>query len=372
MISYKEKVKGSLFISSFLETIAFFNGIWEFNYGKTINSVKDGIIMNYFFINHFQMLGGIENLNMSIYKSSDDTILILATLEAVLNGGGEINYINSYLKYYPKLKEEIRKSGLGTLNSLEKLRVNRSIKAIEYNSNLGGNGCAIRTGPIGLLYHDDIDKVCEEALIASLTTHHYPLGYLGGIVSALFTYFAINDINPFLWSLRLVEMYETKYFHKIIAKYSEVNNKIDDYFIYWKKYNELRLSKMEYRNLPIFLNPIDKINDYLQYSSVQYLTKSKGYDRLGGSGLEGPIIAYDNFLLSAIPDNKMKINIKNPIFDWNTFIYNNIFFFGDNDSISAISGFWFGAYNGLDKCPIDKVEKLEFFSELNNLIKKFK
>ena len=46
-------------------------------------------------------------------------------------------------------------------------------------------------------YYKDYDKVCEEALIASLVTHNYPMGYLSGIISALFTAYAINNINPF-------------------------------------------------------------------------------------------------------------------------------------------------------------------------------
>ena len=33
-ISYKNKVKGCLLLSSFLETVAYFNAKWEFNYGN--------------------------------------------------------------------------------------------------------------------------------------------------------------------------------------------------------------------------------------------------------------------------------------------------------------------------------------------------
>jgi hypothetical protein len=104
-ISYKNKVEGCLYISSLLETFGFFNTKWEFNYGNKIDTIKEGVIMNYFFIHQYTMLGGIEKIDITKLNSSDDTILMLATCEAVNNGGGELNYIKSYLKYYEELKD---------------------------------------------------------------------------------------------------------------------------------------------------------------------------------------------------------------------------------------------------------------------------
>ena len=105
-ISYKNKVKGCLYISSFLETFGFFNRKWEFNYGSAINTINDGVIMNYLFIQDFMSIGGIDLIDITKLNSSDDTILMLATCEAVNNGGGVDNYIKSYLKYYDELKKE--------------------------------------------------------------------------------------------------------------------------------------------------------------------------------------------------------------------------------------------------------------------------
>jgi len=372
-ISYKNKVKGCLLLSSFLETVAYFNAKWEFNYGNKIDTIKEGVIMNYFFINHYQMMGGLENMDIKSLKSSDDTILILGTCDAIINGGGEKNYIKSYLKYFDLLKEESRQTGIVTLSSLEKVRTTHTIKSIEYSSSHGGNGCAIRTAPIGLKFYNDIDKLCEESLISSLVTHNYPLGYLGGIITALFTSYAVQDINPFEWSIKLTTLYKEKYFHKLISKYSvdNVDKEINEYFIYWEKYNELRLSKMKYRNLPIFINPNYRINDMTKYTSVKYLTQMKGYEKMGGSGLEAVIFAYDNLLLSAKPNSNMIVDIMNPTFDWNVFFYNNVFFFGDNDSISAISGSWYGALKGVDDFLLNKIKDLEFYDKLSLIIKNF-
>lgn len=367
-ILFKNKVEGCLYISSFLETFGFFNSKWEFNYGYKIDTINEGNSMNYFFIYQYTMLGGIEKIDVTKLNSSDDTILLLATCEAVNNGGGEINYINSYLKYYELLKEEKRSSGNATLSSLGKIRLSKSIKSIEYSSNHGGNGCAIRTAPIGLKYWNDYDKVCEEALIASLVTHNYPMGYLGGIIAALFTAYAVNDINPFEWSKKLIILHKENFFIKLISKYSKKNVEIEinDYFLWWEKYNDLRLSKMKYRNLPIFINPKHKFEDLLNYTPIKYLDKMKGYENMGMNGLEAVIIAYDNLLLSTVSDNTNNLN-----FNWYILFFNNVFFFGDNDSIGAISGAWYGALLGIDKFPLDKIKELEFYKELKKNIELF-
>jgi ADP-ribosylarginine hydrolase len=374
-ILFKNKVEGCLYIASFLETFGYFNSKWEFNYGNKIDTINEGNIMNYFFIYHYTMLGGIDKIDITTLNSSDDTILLLATCEAVNNGGGEINYINSYLKYYELLKDNKRSSGNATLSSLEKIRLTKSIKSIEYSTSHGGNGCAIRTAPIGLKYYEDYDKVCEEALIASLVTHNYPIGYLGGIISALFTAYAINNINPFEWSKNLIKLYKKNFFIKLISKYSKKNVEIEinDYFLWWEKYNELRLSKMKYRNLPIFINPKNKFEDLLNYTPIKYHNKMRGYENIGMTGLESVIIAYDNLLLSTIPDNKnnLNIDINNPEFNWYTLFFNNVFFFGDNDSIGAISGAWYGALLGIDKFPLDKIKELEFYQELKKNVELF-
>jgi ADP-ribosylglycohydrolase len=374
-ILFKNKVEGCLYIASFLETFGYFNSKWEFNYDNKIDTINEGNIMNYFFIYQYTMLGGIDKIDITTLNSSDDTILLLATCEAVNNGGGELNYINSYLKYYELLKENKRSSGNATLSSLEKIRLTKSIKSIEYSTSHGGNGCAIRTAPIGLKYYEDYDKVCEEALIASLVTHNYPLGYLGGIISALFTAYAINNINPFEWSKNLIKLHKKNFFIKLISKYSKKNVEIEinDYFLWWEKYNELRLSKMKYRNLPIFINPKNKFEDLLNYTPIKYHNKMRGYENIGMTGLESVIIAYDNLLLSTIPDNKNNLNvdIDNPEFNWYTLFFNNVFFFGDNDSIGAISGAWYGALLGIDKFPLDKIKELEFYQELKKNVELF-
>ena len=55
MVNYKEKIEGCIYLSSFLETLAFFNGKWEFNYGNKTDTITEGLLINYFFLNHYYM-----------------------------------------------------------------------------------------------------------------------------------------------------------------------------------------------------------------------------------------------------------------------------------------------------------------------------
>lgn len=57
-----------------------------------------------------------------------------------------------------------------------------------------GCGGAMRSACIGLVF-DTIDKVVEVSLEAGRITHHNPIGYLGSVVAACFTFYAINKVE---------------------------------------------------------------------------------------------------------------------------------------------------------------------------------
>ena len=69
-----------------------------------------------------------------------------------------------------------------------------------------GNGAAMRVAPIGLLFHDDLDRVWQEARSSALPTHLHPLGIEGAQLLAVAIALAVTssalEREPFLQVLR--------------------------------------------------------------------------------------------------------------------------------------------------------------------------
>ena len=61
---------------------------------------------------------------------------------------------------------------------------------------------------------ENIEKVIEESICASRLTHNYYLGFLGGMVVALFTAWAMNGIPAWKWPEQLINLYTNKTIHK--------------------------------------------------------------------------------------------------------------------------------------------------------------
>ena len=81
----ENNIKASLCIGSYLDTLGFKDGMWEFNFGNDLNSLQKAIlVMNE--VNNYLSLGG-ENIDISKWKASDDTIMMIATKDAVKKGG---------------------------------------------------------------------------------------------------------------------------------------------------------------------------------------------------------------------------------------------------------------------------------------------
>ena len=120
MIKIEEKIKASLYLLSYLETLGFKNGMWEFNYNfKAPKNVNDIAFQTNTIVHHFFSLGGFSNIDITGWNSSDDTIMTIATVEASLKGGSEKDYIESYVNILDKLKDKKRASGINTLNTLD-------------------------------------------------------------------------------------------------------------------------------------------------------------------------------------------------------------------------------------------------------------
>ena len=383
MVEISQKIEASLMIASYLETIGFKNKDWEFNYGIVINNHKMYLQLWLILYHNYMLLGG-SNIDITNWNASDDTILIIATGLACIDGGGEDNYKKNYLDYLDDLIQDKRVSGINTIDTLKLVKQGNTINTLPINSKMGGNGAAMRTGPIGLVWYKNIGKVIEESLIASKLTHNYYIGFLGGMVTALFTAFAMNNIKPWEWCDELIKLHTNKIIHKYYL--ADKKHKVGDldYFIgFWKKYKETRISKLINKNTSSnFIFPNERTDFLLGFSpdsTIQnQLSKGKHSDtienidwaRIGSTGLDSCIYAYDCLLLSMNTPKSIKLDFNNINYSWDSFVALVAIHPGDNDTTAAIGGTWYGAllgYHGIDK---ERMKELEFYKELKEVADK--
>lgn len=374
MKNIKEKIEASIMLASYLETVGFKNGVWEFNYKMPVSSINMYTSMMSTMLHHYMILGG-NMIDITNFNSSDDTIMIIATADAVIAGGGYDNYKKYYLDSYDLLIDEKRASGITTIDSLEKIKKNIHIKS---DSSMGGNGAAMRTGPIGLMWYDDYEKVIMESIIASKITHNYYIGILGGMITALFTSFAMKNIKPWLWVETLLELYKKGLIHKYYENISE----LDEYMSYWKRYQETRISKLKYKNsLDFFIYTEDRANYLLGFNPSskikalvvkgQRLDKlNNEWGRIGTTGLDACIYAYDCLLMCMNSDGTKTLDFDNITYNFNTFMTLVSIHPGDSDTTAAIGGTWFGALVGFDIFDVSNLKKLEFYEELKKVSNK--
>ncbi len=362
------KTKASLVLGSYLDTLGFKNGDWEFNFNNKPVTLKEAMLVQNEIIHQYYSLGG-DNIDISKWNASDDTIMMIATKKACDKGGSDQNFISELINIYNDLKDNKRASGWTTLDSLKNL-INK--KQIQYTNTMGGNGAAMRTSYIGIKYfrEKDLKLLIEKSIFSSRLTHNYPLGFLGGLVTALFTSYAIRNINPFKWAEMLLEVEKSGAIDEYMMttnikdKYMEDKN---DFFKLWYQYVEQRLPRFELKSKE-FLFSADRYNDLLKYTPGVKASGKDDYSKLASSGVGATIVAYDSFLMS-ISSNSNEINdIKKLKYNWNSLIYYSTLHFGDNDSTGIIAGCWYGALRAFDDFSQDKVDyiinQLEFKKDL--------
>jgi len=362
----KNKIKASLLFHSYFDTLGFHNGKWEFNFGSSeIKNDYQGAFIWTSIMHEFFSLGGFSNIDITSWNSSDDTILNIASGYAMIHDGNDKQFIKEYTKVINLVSNEIRGPGFCTIQNLNKIKKTKKINSLKYKKTMGGNGAAMRTCSIGLILcnENDIDELIKQSIIASRITHNYYLGFLGGLLSALFTNFAMRNIQPWLWIDELLTIYNNGAIDRYMETtniYDEYNQDKDKFFNKFEEYKEKRLGN--------FINKHKNFTDYKErlYQLNQYNHYLKPFDmsKFGSSGLSVCIVAYDALL------NSITGTLDKPQYSLDSLIFFSTLHFGDNDTTGAIAGAWYGALNGFNNFNVERFHQLEFYNDLNKLSKK--
>ncbi|MHC1635127.1 MAG: ADP-ribosylglycohydrolase family protein [Candidatus Methanospirareceae archaeon] len=119
-------------------------------------------------------------------RYTDDTEMMIGVAESLVERRGfdgehmARQFIANYdatRGYGPGPREALRWISLGE-------RWDRASRKLFNGKGSYGNGAAMRIAPVGIFYHDNIDKLCEIAYKTSIITHAHELGIEGAILQA--------------------------------------------------------------------------------------------------------------------------------------------------------------------------------------------
>jgi len=364
-----DKYRWILLLHALGDTIGFKNGDWEFNY----NLYENLITLDYVneMIYEFIELGGVNGIDLKGWKISDDTLIHYAIGKALLRYNGEvtpkfitnvktqIHQVVVEMLDEVKLKKFDRRIGDTTKLSAMRFTDSHDARNDEYNDVGGGNGCAMRCLVIGMCVNGEKNRfdLINLSIITSQITHNNPLGYLGGLTSALFTALAIELVPVEEWPFHLIDCLKTNEVKQHIdMKNMDCVYDYGQYIRYWKKYIDTRfIDKKPIRNKSIS-NPLFRIRYY-----HDNFFKDTNSTQIGGSGYLCMIMAYDALLDCGG--------------HWEKLIFYSILHSGDSDTIGAVAGGLYGAVYGQGDVPEHMLDNLEKKNELielaNDLYKKF-
>lgn len=357
LLFMEEKFIATMILHAVGDTIGFKNGEWEFfPDNKKIGPI--GVTMEKLY--EFIHLGGVANIDLSNWNVSDDTIFHMAIANALTIGGGALHndlcdVTVSELVAAANLIDDDKKNnidramGATTDKYTNRLKNGENWKNFAFDMYAGGNGAAMRSNCIGLAMFGEErrNNLIEYAIQSSKMTHNNPIGWLGGLVSALFTAFAIENIDIILWIPSLLNALIDHGVEKKFVTSDDERMEFNKFVYQWKTYYSSRF---------VDGKPIEiKSHTNLTQRIIFYNNLFEN-DAMGGRGMSGysaTIIAYDCLIDSG---NK-----------WDTLVFYSMINGFDSDTIGAIAGGLFGSMYGFHGVPKRNILHLEFKEKLINL-----
>ena len=362
----KDKCISIFLLHALGDTIGFKNGIWEFNYG---NSNYGDIRITIEIISEFISLGGISHIDLKDWNISDDTLLNYEIAKFILNiknkTYNEDDIIKLKRNISKMLDEQIKSKierGFGsiTYRSIQAWDDKTDQRNARYNIYSGGNGCSMRTFPIGIAYHkdEDLDILIDTSITTSKLTHNSPIGFLGGFITAYFIKLALNNVPIESWPFMVIDMLESDKIKSYIDRnndniYMDYRNSVK----VWKKYVDLFFSEdKKPLKLKTSENLISRFK--IMYDIDKSLLEIEYYKNIaGGNGQSAIIMAYN-----AVLDCEG---------NWEKLVYYSMLHGGDSDTVGAIAGGFYGALYGSSDVPEHLLKHLEMKKELIEIGEKF-
>lgn len=368
-----KKINAAFLLGVMGDMIGFGNGKTEFNNNNqyTKDNFGDNFIISggdysNELVFNFIADGGFYAHPKSDYTVSDDSIMLLANAKAIIkwfksNSDSDseldmdqlINLIR--LEYVALIKERLdldkfdRVYGGGhtTIKYLKKLMTGDDYKKFAYDDNAGGSGGSMRSMIFGTVFYkeEDILKLIESCIESTCLTHPNAIAFLGSVVVALMTAFAMRGIEPKRWCSDMLEILESD----IIDNYMRTHYESRLSFYHrdkkiflnkWKNYREDKFDEYDntYKKSRTMKYPSQRSIYYHTFSSREKIMNP------GAGGDDSVIVAYDCF---------MDANDS-----WDKLVFYSMLHVGDSDTTGIIAGYLFGSYYGLNKVYTKMIDNM--------------
>lgn len=339
-----ERYEACMVLSGVGDALGYNHGSWEFE--------RNGEVIH----REVAKKGGLARLDAKDFLLSDDTVMHLATAEALTEVGKKgketlQRLIGELVKKYIECMTDMhgRSAGLTCLSSMN-LHSGRldGDHRIPFNKRGGGCGAAMRAMCIGLRFPspDQEGHLIAASMESGRLTHHHPTGYLGALAAALFTAYAVRG-SPLVeaWGHGLMKVLErAKEYIAQAGHCVDQNLQNCDYFENaWQAYLTER-GILDGTGTPRFPDCYGVKERDQFYSRVSF----KGWG--GSSGHDAPMIAYDALLRAGD--------------SWEELANHGFFHGGDSDSTAAIAAAWWGALHGFRRVPQLNYKRLEYRKRL--------
>lgn len=174
--------------------------------GDALGAPYEGLTSQDIFFRFGSLEAVVTNPSGDTLYYTDDTEMMLGVAETLIEHG-EIRGPDLMARFAANYHAE-RGYGRGARQILEAAQTGGDWRTVAENIFPGGsfgNGAAMRVAPIGLFFHNDHDKVWEQARLSARPTHRHPVGIEGAQVLALAVAMALKgeplDRKPFLKAL---------------------------------------------------------------------------------------------------------------------------------------------------------------------------
>ncbi|KAF6019595.1 ADPRH [Bugula neritina] len=287
-LSQHSKYLAAMVLGGVGDALGYCSGRWEFTFeGAQIHKEVEEL--------------GVEKPAFCV---SDDTVMHMATAKALVTKSSKDreNEFDNLAHEYIRCMQDMsgRAPGGTTVAACNNLDIRRNDAPQEklfrspFNKRAGGCGGAMRAMCIGLRYPGDseLDDLIAVSIESGRVTHHHPVGYLGALVSALFTSYALQGKPIKSWGAELVDTVLPK--AKVYITSTGVE--VEDNLKHWSDFEDKWRDYLTGRQItdgssdPVYPEKfgVEERDEF--YKSLSY----SGWG--GASGHDSTIIAYDAFL----------------------------------------------------------------------------